>query len=145
MPRPKGLPKTGGKPKGYKAPSTLAKEAAREHLRIRLTGEIDTFVDALVSRAIGVRYFVTRNKKTGKYELVTNPKQVIAALNGEDENIGEFYTDKPDIAAIKEALDRMVDKAKEQEQEVKLTGDAELIESLIAGRQRAAKRAEKHS
>ena len=137
MPRPKGLPKTGGKPKGYKFPSTLAKEAAREHLRVRLTQEIDTFVDALVSRAKGVRYFVTRNK-TGKYELVTNPDQVIAALNGEDDNIGEFYTDKPDTTAIREALDRMVDKSKEQEQEIKLTGEASMIDALMAGRKRAA-------
>ena len=40
MPRPKGLPKTGGKQKGYKAPKTLAKEAAREAARVRITARM---------------------------------------------------------------------------------------------------------
>lgn len=131
-------PLGSGKQKGYKAPSTLAKEAARELLRIKLTQEIDALVSGLVSRAKGVRYFVTRTDK-GKYEIVTDPNQVIKALNREDGYIGEFYTDKPDVPAIKEAFDRMVDKSKEQIQEIALSGDAH-ISALLAGRERAAKR-----
>jgi len=103
----KGGKKTGGKQKGYIFPATLAREAAKEHLRTRLTAHVDDFVDALVSRSKGVRYFVTRNK-TGKFEIVTDPTRVVAALNGEDDMQGEFYTDKPDVTAIKEALERMV-------------------------------------
>lgn len=129
--------KKGGRPKGRKNDSTLSKEAARERLREMLTRKLEPVAEALVSRACGVRYFVTRNAKTGKYEMVTNPDQVIAALNGEDEMTGEFYTDKPETAAIKELLDRTVDKAKEQEQDINLKGDADLIAALMRGRQRA--------
>lgn len=137
--------KKGGRPKGSKNHSTLAKEAAREYYRVRLMAEIDDIADAHISRCKGVRYFVTRNKKTGKYELVTNPDQVIAALNAEDENTGEFYTDKPDIQAIREALDRTMDRSKEQEQELKLTGEADLIAAIGFGRKRASERNRKSS
>ena len=115
-----------GRPKGVKDPQTLAKEDAREAVRKKLTKELMTVADALLSRARGTRYFVTRNKKTGKYELVTNPKQVIQALNEEDENTGEFYTDKPDTQAIREILDRTIDKPKEQAQEVELDAKLEI-------------------
>lgn len=124
-----------GRPKGSKSKGTLAKEAAREYYRQRLMREIDDIADAHISRCKGVRYFVTRNK-TGKYELVTNADQVIAALNGEDDNIGEFYTDKPDIQAIREALDRAMDRSKEQEQDLNIKGSVDIVEVL---RQRHAR------
>lgn len=109
--------KKGGRPKGSKSSGTLAKEAAREYYRQRLNAEIDAIADAHISRCKGVRYFVTRNK-TGKYEIVTDPDKVASALNAEDDMTGEFYTEKPDIAAIREALDRTMDRSKEQEQDV---------------------------
>lgn len=138
---PRGGKRDGaGAKRGSKHKATLAKEAARERLRELLTDKLEPVAEALVSRACGVRYFVTRNKKTGKYELVTNAEQVIAALNGDDDESGEFYTDKPDTAAIKELFDRMVDKAKEQPQEVTLTGSVTLVNRLHAARARLAKR-----
>lgn len=109
-----------GPKKGAKYRPTLQKAEARELLRTLLTAKLEPVADALISRCIGVRYFVTRNKKTGKYELVTNPDQVVAALNGEDEQTGEFYTDKPDTAAIRELFDRTLDRAP---QPVKVGGD----------------------
>lgn len=130
----------GGRQKGALNKKTLEKVEAREHLRRLLTAKLSPVADALISRCVGVRYFVTRNKKTGKYELVTNPEQVIAALNGEDEQTGEFYTDKPETAAIKEFFDRTVDKAQEPPQEVKLTGEITVVERLHAARNRLAKR-----
>lgn len=120
MPRG-GARKGAGKPKGYVHASTLAKEAAKEHLRKRLTSHVDDFVDALVSRSNGVRYFVTRNK-TGKFEIVTDPEKVVAALNHEDNMSGEFYTEKPDVAAIREALDRMVGQPEKPVEEHKHSG-----------------------
>lgn len=136
---PRGGKRPGaGAPKGCKHQKPREKAEVREVIRQRLTAHADVFVDALVSRAKGVRYFVTRNKKTGKYEIVTNPEQVVSALNGEDENTGEFYTDKPDVSAIREALDRMIDRPKEQELTVAVKpapaemSDAELIATVEA-------------
>lgn len=126
--------KTGGRRKGAKNKKTLAEEAAREAIRAELTDRYRDFIDGLCSRAKGVRYFVTRNKKTGKYELVTNPDQVIAALNGDDENSGEFYTEKPDVQAIREGFDRMIGRPKEQPREVDVKGKLTLsLEELVAG------------
>lgn len=119
MPRGGARPNSGPK-KGSKFRRTLEKAAAKEMLRKLLTAKLEPVADALVSRAVGVRYFVTRNKKTGKYELVTNPEQVVAALNSEDDQTGEFYTDKPDTAAIRELFDRTLDRAP---QPVKIGGD----------------------
>lgn len=110
-----------GRPRGSKEPQTLAKEAARELLRAALTKQLPDIVDALVSRAKGVRYFVTRTDK-GKFEIVTDPEQVVKALNKEDGYTGEFYTDKPDVPALKEVLDRMVDKSQEPPAAVEHSG-----------------------
>src|SRR4051812_2142322 len=119
----RGGKRTGaGRKKGHKEQRTLAKDLAREALRVKLTREMDAVADALLSRARGVRYFVTRNKKTGKFELVTDAERIVDALNSEDDESGEFYTDKPDTAAIKEIFDRMVDKSKEPEQDVNHKG-----------------------
>lgn len=134
---PRGGPRRGaGRPKGTKDPQTLSKEADREALRLHLREMMRPVAEALVSRARGVRYFVTRNRKTGKYELVTNAEQVIAALNHEDENTGEFYTDKPDTAAIKEFFDRSIDRSKDQPHDVQVTGTLDIVSVL---RQRYAR------
>lgn len=118
---PRGGKRPGqGRPKGTKEPQTLEKEQAREALRVLLTREMTPVAEALISRCKGVRHFVTRTK-AGKYEIVTDPKAVLAALNKEGGYTGEFYTEKPETTAIKEFFDRTVDKAKEQEQEVRLT------------------------
>lgn len=139
MPRGGKRPNSGPK-KGAKYKPTLQKEQARELLRTLLTKKLEPVAEALVSRACGVRYFVTRDKKTGKYNIVTNPEQVVAALNGEDDQGGEFYTDKPDTAAIKELFDRTVDKSKDQPQEINLSGSVELIANrLTAARLKRAK------
>ena len=132
--------KKGGRPIGSKSKGTLATEAAREHLRQRLTAEVDTFVDALMSRARGVRHFNTRNKKTGKWELVTSADRVVAALNQEGDESGEFYTEKPDIQAIREGFDRMVGRSQELDRRIDLTvhDEAELLRLLDEGRARNA-------
>ena len=122
--------KKGGRPKGRRNNSTLKKEAAREAFRCRITSAIEPIADALLARAQGVRYFTIRNKKTGKYEIVTSPQQVIQALNSEDDNSGEFYTALPEVSAIKEALDRALDKAHEPAQQVTHSGTLVLKHEL---------------
>lgn len=135
MPKGGARPNSGPK-KGTKYAPTIAKEAAREHLRGILTAQLEPVAKALVSRATGVRYFVARNSKTGKFEIVTDPQKVLAALNAEDDMTGEFYTEKPDTAAIKELFDRTCDKSKEQEQEITVSGSINVVEIL---RQRSAR------
>jgi hypothetical protein len=129
-----------GRKLGSHLPKTLEKLEAREALRRHLTAKMLTVAEALVGRAVGIRYFVTRNKTTGKFELVTNPEQVVKALNREDDESGEFYTDKPETAAIKEFFDRTVDKSQEPPQQLDITGEISLVDTLKAARARHAKR-----
>ena len=130
----------GGMPKGHKTAKVLEKEAAREILREQLTAHMGSVAEALVSRCKGVRYFVTRNAKTGKYELVTDPDAVVAALNQEDQFSGEFYTDKPETAAIKEFFDRALDKAVQpMKVNAEVNLNVNLTDRLEAGRKRLLK------
>ena len=100
--------KKGGRPKGSKSQNTLAKEAAREHVRQRITAELDPIIDAALQRAKGLSYLVTRDAKTGKFVRVTR------ATLASTQTAIEVWEKEPDMAAIRELLDRALDKSKEQ-------------------------------
>jgi len=129
----KGGTRIGGKPKGFKAKSTIEKEAAREALRQIVLRELEELTAAQIAQAKGIRYLVTRDKKTGKFVRVGE-----AMAKASDEETIEIWEKDPSIQAFTDLMNRALDKPKEQEQEIKLTGEADLIEKLIAGRKRAA-------
>lgn len=136
MGRPKGLPKTGGKPKGYKAPATLEKEAAREAVRQRITERLVPLVDAQIDSAIGIKHFFLRDE-FGQWKRITKPEKIEQALNA-----GKgywIYTKDPNSQAARDMLDRAIDKAKEQAQEIEVKDTDGLVAALMEGRQRAAK------
>lgn len=142
MPRPKGLPKTGGKQKGYKAPKTLAKEAAREAARVRITARMHEIIDAQVDSAIGIAHFMIRDAETGQWQRLTNVKKIEEALNHPKAQHGStfwIYTKDPNPSSARDMLAYALDKPKEQVQEIKLGSEPQLIEALMEGRQRAAK------
>jgi hypothetical protein len=140
--RPKGYAKTGGMRKGYKAPATLEKDAAREAVRVRIMQRIFPLVDAQINNAIGIQHFMVRDKVTGQWERLRNVKQIEKALNDPRAREGStywIYTKDPNSQAAREMLDRAIDKPKEQLQEIAVSGGQELIAKLLEGRQRAAK------
>lgn len=128
----------GGRPKGSKNHSTLEKEAAREHARKRITDELDPILDAALQRAKGISYLVTRDVKTGKFVRVTrgNLKSIETAI--------EVWEKEPDMAAIRELLDRCLDKSKEQVMDVNVHQDWEKLAARItAARLRVEKKAKR--
>ena len=142
MARPKGLPKTGGKPKGYKAPATLAKEAAREAARVRITQRINEIIDAQVDAAIGINHFMVRDPETGQWQRLTSAKKIEAALNHPKAAEGStfwIYTKDPNSGSARDMLAYAIDKPKEQLQEIAVTNTDALVKQLLDGRQRAAK------
>lgn len=146
MPRPKGLPKTGGKAKGYKAPATLAKEAAREAARIRITERMIPIIDAQIDSAVGISHFMLRDKQTGQWERIQDPDQIVKALNDPKARQGStflIYTKDPNTNAARDMLAYAIDKPKEQIAEVKVEGGDTLIQALLEGRARAAARGKK--
>lgn len=146
MGRPKGLPKTGGKPKGYKAPATLAKEAAREAVRVRITERMMPLVDAQIDSAIGISHFMLRDPKTGQWERVTDPDQIVRALNDPRAKSGStylVYTKDPNAQAARDMLAYAVDRPKEQPMEIQVTDTEALLARLDRGRQRLAEKGRK--
>lgn len=144
MGRPKGLAKTGGKPKGYKAPSTLAKEAAREAVRQRITQRMIPIVDAQIDSALGVSHFMLRDKETGQWERLTDPDQIVKALNDPKAKQGStflVYTKDPNAMAARDMLAYAIDKPKEQAMEIQVTDTEKLLSRLDQARLRAAGKA----
>ena len=114
-----------GRPKGSKDPHARAKEQDREHARLRISAELDPIIDAAIARAKGLRHLQIRNKKTGKFERVTDPERITTILSGKagaEYEIWEIWTRDPDIAAIRELLDRCIEKPREQ---AHVAGDVE--------------------
>ena len=137
---PKGGKRDGsGRKKGSKWPSTIAKEQARELTRELITASLKPMVQAQVAHAMGIGHLFTRDK-AGKFTKIESQAEVerILAEGTKDEDYWIFTKD-PSTQAFTDLLNRALDKPKEQEQELKITGESALIERLLAGRQRAAK------
>lgn len=130
-----------GAKKGSKHAATLSKEEARELLRQRVLKDMEPMVAAQVAHAQGISHFMLRDKKTGKFERITELAQIEAALNADDAEEGSSYyiwTKDPSVQAFTDLMNRALDKPKEQAQEIQLSGDEALIGALLAGRKRAA-------
>lgn len=139
---PRGGKREGaGKPKGTKHASTITKEQAREALRQIVLQKMERLVSAQLDNATGIRHFIVRGSG-GKFERLTDPEQIEAALNADEAEEGKtywIYTKDPSVQAFTDLMNRALDKPKEQEQEIKLTGEADMIAALYAGRTRAAR------
>lgn len=111
MGRPKGLPKTGGRQKGYKAPHTLAKLEAREYVRQRVTQALAPMLDAQIAHAKGIDHFFLRDGKTKQFKRVEDPAIIEAALNaGEKDSYYWVFTKDPSVQAFTDLLNRALDK-----------------------------------
>lgn len=125
--------KTGGKRKGYKAPKTLAKEAAREYVRQRVTAELGELLDVQLKHAKGLSYLVARRKSGGKFERIEATR--VAQLDPE-EYVIEVWEKDPSVQAFTDLLNRALDKPVEHhEHAVELT---DLHARLQRGRARNA-------
>lgn len=110
---------------GRRNPSTYTKEAAREALRQIVLREMDRMARSQIDAATGVRHFILRDPKTGKFERVTDEGKIIDALNAEDAEEGStyyIYTKDPSTQAFTDLMNRAIDKPKEQEQEIEHKG-----------------------
>lgn len=107
-----------GRPVGAKGKRTLEKEAARELVRAFVTDRLQPMLEAQFAQACGLRYLVTREKKTGKFVRVT--EAMARAKQGDTEEIIEVWEKDPSVQAFTDLLNRALDKPAEQ---VKHTGD----------------------
>lgn len=115
---------------------TLDKEAARQIVRAKVYEHLAPLLDAQIANAQGIKYLVTRDKKTGKFIRVT--EAMAKAKTADSEEIIEVWEKDPSVQAFTDLLNRALDKPKEQEQELRISGDEALIGALLAGRKRAS-------
>lgn len=137
---PRGGKREGaGRKPGIPNAATLSKEAARDALRQIVLEQMRELTEAQIANAKGIKYVVARHKNSGKFERVTED-ELKAILDGADEDriVLEVWEKDPSVQAFTDLMNRALDKPKEQEQEIKLTGDEALIGALLAGRKRAA-------
>jgi hypothetical protein len=113
-----------GKPKGVKWPSTLAKEAARELTRQKITAALEPMIEAQVAHAIGLKYLVARHKTTGKFAKLTEElaTAITEGTNPDYETI-EVWAKDPSVQAFTDLMNRAIDKPAEQEQAVAVSGE----------------------
>lgn len=128
-----------GRPPGTKNPETLDKIAARELTRRLVMKHLEPLIQAQVANAKGLHYLVVREKSTGKFMRVA--ENAAAKLNP-DEEVIEIWEKDPSVQAFTDLMNRALDKPKEQEQEIKVTGEIELVAAkLQEARKRLASRA----
>jgi DNA-directed RNA polymerase subunit K/omega len=90
-----------------------------------------------MANAKGLKYLVVRDKKTGKFERVSEAL-ARAKQDSEDgrEEI-EVWEKDPSVQAFTDLMNRALDKPKEQAQDVNLTIHDDVIKHLNAARKRA--------
>lgn len=135
MPRGGARPNTGPK-KGSKHAATISKEQAREALRAVVQQHMGRMVSAQVANAVGIMHLMLRNSD-GTWRKATKADEIEKALNG-DPNLYWIATKDPNVQAFSDLMNRALDKPKEQEATINLTGEVTLVNRLLAGRKRAA-------
>lgn len=131
-----------GRPKGSKDRTTRTKEEAREAARALITKHLRPLIQRQIAHAMGIGHLYTRDK-TGKFTKIEDQRRVDELLTGGKE--GEDYwifTKDPSVQAFTDLMNRALDKPKEQEQEIRVSGELEIVtERLLAARKRLAARA----
>ena len=106
-----------GRKKGGKNAATIAKDLAKEIVRQQITKELQPLIRAAIRRGLGLSYLVTRDAKTGKFIRIT--RQTLRSV----ETVIEVWEKEPDMIAIRELLDRAIDRAPEPPQHVAVDGE----------------------
>lgn len=113
MAGPNGGKREGaGRPKGSLNESTLRKQAIRERILARFEEDADAIYEAQKAQALGTKYLVTRDKKTGKFIPVNeeHAKQIIESGDGDTL---EVWDRPPSTQAAQFLADRAIGKPTE--------------------------------
>lgn len=131
-----------GPKKGAKYAPTISKEQAREAVRQIVLKHMDRMVRSQVANATGIGHLFTRDK-SGKFTRIEDEARAIDLLENGKEGADFFiFMKDPSVQAFTDLLNRALDKPKEQEQELRITGELEMVApKLVAARKRLALKA----
>jgi hypothetical protein len=118
-----------GRKVGYRAPGTLDKLQARELLRQMVIARLQPLVEAQMANAEGLKYLVVRDKRTGKFERVTEAFARQQTEDEQDKETIEVWEKDPSVQAFSDLLNRALDKPTES---VEVSGhDGKPLEIII--------------
>ena len=118
---PKGGRRPGaGRPKGTTGipqQSTIDKALHREVMRAVIVQHMPAMLEAQIKHAQGLKYLVSRDKKTGKFTKLS-AEAAEALLNGEDSDQStiEVWDKDPSVQAFTDLMNRALDKPIEQQE-----------------------------
>lgn len=112
-----GARPNSGPKKGAVYQKTLDKLAAREVARQLITAKLEPLIDAQIANAGGLKYLVTRDKKTGKFLRVGSAQ----AAKPNEETI-EVWEKDPCVQAFTDLMNRALDKPSEPVQQHDVSG-----------------------
>ena len=117
---PRGGKRPGaGRPEGSLNQSTLTKAEARQLLREQFIKDLPEFYLAQKAQALGTKYLVSRDPKTGKFVPLDEEKTKLMLACGMGDAI-EVWDRPPSTPAFLALWDRALDKPTEHvEQEIK--------------------------
>jgi hypothetical protein len=132
-----GARPNSGPAKGTKYAPTLTKEAAREALRLIVLNDMQELVGAQLANAKGIKYLVVREKSSGKFLRVN---ELRAAALKADEEVIEIWEKDPSVQAFTDLMNRALDKPKEQEQQLVVSGALNLDVRIREARKRISEK-----
>jgi hypothetical protein len=110
----------------------VPKAVVREAVRVAIQPHVKALVEAQVAQAVGIKYLMARDAD-GKFKrVVSETPEDLDALIADGGTILEVWTKDPSTPAFTDLMNRAIDKPKEQEVEVKITGSDELLARLDA-------------
>lgn len=142
---PRGGKRTGaGRPAGSPNIATLKKSEAQDALRQIVLEHMRDMADAQIASAKGIKYLVTRNAKTGKFERVSQEQMDALLTAGSEEALEriEVWDKDPSTPAFTDLMNRALGKPAENvalSGELELNGKLEVVTAtLAAARKRLA-------
>lgn len=101
-----------------------SKQQIRDVYRTYWLPRMRSLLEAQEARALGLVHVQLRDRITGEWKRLTDPAEITFAMNAlgssEQNSMYRIYTKDPDGKDISDILNRVIDKPKEQEQEIEV-------------------------
>lgn len=104
-----------GRPPGSLNESTLRKQAIRNRILERFEQDADAIYEAQKAQALGTKYLVARDPKSGKFIPVNEEQTRVLLLSGQAETL-EVWDRPPSTQAAQFLADRAIDRPTEHHQ-----------------------------
>lgn len=136
MPGQNGGARPGaGRKKGGFNESTLRKQAIRERILARFEADADDIYEAQRAQALGTKFLVARDRKTGKF-IPVNEEQTRLLLESGQADTLEIWDRPPSTQAAQFLADRAIDRPTEHHEHTGADGGDILVSVTDVLRQR---------